>query len=117
MSDDLEPLLGQPTAFATRRFPHYPTTSASLSRASTTPKEQGNTERGETAPPAPRSIVAPSREAGSRKSQFARCGSLMGAAGDDGFLAREEREQTEDDRARVPVEQDAGGCAFVATVL
>jgi hypothetical protein len=51
MSDDLEPLLGQPTVFAKRRFPHYPSASASLSRASTKPKEQGNTERGETAPP------------------------------------------------------------------
>jgi hypothetical protein len=52
MSDDLEPLLGQPTVFAKRRFPLYPTASASLSRASTKPKEQRNTERGETAPPA-----------------------------------------------------------------
>jgi hypothetical protein len=51
MSDDLEPLLDQPTVFATRRFPHYPTPSASFWRASTKPKEQGNTERGETAPP------------------------------------------------------------------
>jgi hypothetical protein len=51
MSDDLEPLLGQPTVFATRRFRLYPTASASLWRASTKPKEQGNTERGETAPP------------------------------------------------------------------
>jgi hypothetical protein len=61
----------QPTVFATRRFLHYPTASASLSTDSTNPKEQGNTELGETAPPAPRSIVAPSRKAGSRKSQFA----------------------------------------------
>jgi hypothetical protein len=44
-------------------------------------------------------------------------GRSWGAADDDGFPAREEREQTEDDRARGPDEQDAGGCAFVATVL
>ena len=114
MSDYLEPLFGQPTVFATRRFP---TASASLWRASTKPKEQGNTERGETAPPAPRSILAPSREPGSGKSQFTKCGSSWGAADDDGFPAREEREQTEDDRARGPDEQDAGACAFVATVM
>jgi hypothetical protein len=110
MSDDLEPLLGQPTVFATRRFPHYPTASASLWRASTKPKEQGNTERGETAPP-PRS----SRQAGrpaAGKANLRDAGRSWGAADDDGFPAREEREQTEDDRARVPVEQDAGGCAF-----
>jgi len=116
VSDDLEPLLGQPTVFATGRFPHYPTASASLWRASTTPKEQGNTERGETAPAAPRSIVAPSRKAGSGKANLRDAGRSWGAA-DDGFPAREEREQTEDDRARGPDEKDAIGCAFVATVL
>jgi hypothetical protein len=44
-------------------------------------------------------------------------GRSWGAADDDGFPAREERQQTEDDRARGPDEQDAGGCALVATVL
>jgi hypothetical protein len=116
MSDDLEPLLDQPTVFATRRFPHYPTASASLSRASTKPKRQGNTERGETAPPAARSIVAPRRPAAG-KANLRDAGRSWGAADDGSFPAREEREQTEDDRARGSDEQDAGGCAFVATVL
>jgi hypothetical protein len=117
MSDDLEPLLGQPTVFAKRRFPHYPSASASLSRASTKPKEQGNTERGETAPPR---RAGSSRQAGrpaAGKANLRDAGRSWSAADDDGFPAREEREQTEDDRARGPDEQDAGGCAFVATVL
>src|SRR5580692_11774199 len=86
MSDDLEPLLGQPTVFATRRFPHYPTASASLSRASTKPKRQGNTERGETAPPAARSIVAPRRPAAG-KANLRDAGRSWGAADDGSFPA------------------------------
>jgi hypothetical protein len=91
--------------------------SASLSRASTKPKEQGNTERGETAPPR---RAGSSRQAGrpaAGKANLRDAGRSWSAADDDGFPAREEREQTEDDRARGPDEQDAGGCAFVATVL
>jgi hypothetical protein len=56
-----------------------------------------------------------SRQAGrpaAGKANLRDAGRSWGAADDDGFPAREEREQTEDDRARVPLEQDAGGCAF-----
>jgi hypothetical protein len=102
MSDDLEPLLGQPTVFATRRFPHYPTASAWLWRASTKPKEQGNTEGGETAAPhRARSSHQAGRPAAG-KANLRDAGRSWGAADDDGFPAREEREQTEDDRARGP---------------
>jgi hypothetical protein len=57
------------------------------------------------------------RAALDRRAKAGRPAAGWGAADDDGFPAREEREQTEDDRARGPDEPDAGGCAFVATVL